>query len=274
MSAIQTSITMRDGAPLAVHRWTPGGSSRGTVVIAHGLGEHAGRYAQLAGDLTGDGWTVVAPDHRGHGITPGPKGVLPTAIAIRDDLLEIVASERGTINGPLYLLGHSMGGAFAASAIAHAPEAVDGLILSSPALKADLSAVQRVMVSMMLRLAPNVAVSNGLKAQFISHDADVVAAYASDPLVHDRVSSRLASAIVTAGVTVIAAAPRWRTPTLLLYAGDDRLVNPAGSRAFVAAAPREVVTSRCFEPLYHEIFNERDRDGPVQALLEWLRGSR
>jgi alpha-beta hydrolase superfamily lysophospholipase len=274
MNATQTSITMRDGAPLAVHRWMPICTARGTVLIAHGLGEHAGRYAQLASDLAADGWTVIAPDHRGHGLTPGPRGVLPATTAIRDDLLELLASARAASTGPLHLLGHSMGGAFAAWAVAESPDAVDGLILSSPALQADLSPVQRAMVAVMLRLAPDVAVSNGLKAQFISHDPVVVAAYTSDPLVHDRVSARLADAIVTAGVSAQAAAPQWRTPTVLLYAGDDRLVNPAGSRAFAAAAPAHVVTSRCFESLYHEIFNELERKAPVQAVLAWLRAAR
>ncbi len=274
MTSTLAAIATRDGAQLILHRWVPSGESRGTIVIAHGLGEHAGRYAQLAGELAAEGWTVVAPDHRGHGRTPGAKGVVPAITSIRDDLLDVLAAERQTVAGPLHLFGHSMGGAFAAWALAHAPDAVDGLILSSPALQTDMSLMQRAMVAVMVRLAPDVAVSNGLKAQFISRDPAVVTAYTSDPLVHDRISSRLAVAIVTAGISALTEAPGWRTPTLLLYAGDDRLVNPAGSRAFAAAAPPNVVTSRCFESLYHEIFNERERSGPVEMLIEWLRVSR
>ena len=53
-----------------------------------------------------------------------------------------------------------------------------------------------------------------------------------------------------------AAAPQWKVPTLLIYAGDDRLVDPAGSRPFAAAAPATVVSATCFPALYHEIFNE------------------
>jgi alpha-beta hydrolase superfamily lysophospholipase len=270
MTHTQTFITMRDGAQLALHRWIPAGIPRGTVVIAHGLGEHAGRYAQLAGDLTADGWTVVAPDHRGHGLTPGRPGVLPAATAIRDDLLAIVAAERAASAAPVVLLGHSMGGAMAAWAIAHDPAAADGLVLSSPALRTDLSAVQRVLMATVGRAAPDLAVGNGLDANFISHDATVVSAYRNDPLVHDRVSPRLAQAIITAGEVSRAAASRWTTPTLLLFAGTDTLVNSSGSMEFAQAAPAALVTWQRFEQLYHEIFNEVGREAPVRALLDWL----
>jgi alpha-beta hydrolase superfamily lysophospholipase len=270
MTHTQTFIAMRDAAHIALHRWIPAGMPRGTVVIAHGLGEHAGRYAQLAGDLTADGWTVVAPDHRGHGLTPGRPGVLPAATAIRDDLLAIVAAERAASAAPVVLLGHSMGGAMAAWAIAHDPAAADGLVLSSPALRTDLSAVQRVLMATVGRAAPDLAVGNGLDANFISHDPAVVSAYRNDPLVHDRVSPRLAQAIITAGEVSRAAASRWTTPTLLLFAGTDKLVNSSGSMEFAQAAPAAMVAWQRFEQLYHEIFNEVGREAPVRALLDWL----
>ena len=87
---------------------------------------------------------------------------------------------------------------------------------------------------------------------------------------HDRVSARLARFIADGGPAVIAHAAQWSVPTLLMYAGDDRLVDPAGSRAFAAAAPPQVVTSRCFEGAYHEIFNEPDNEAVFATMHEWL----
>ena len=55
-----------------------------------------------------------------------------------------------------------------------------------------------------------------------------------------------------------------------MYAGDDRLLNPKGSRNFAAAAPKGVVTSVCFDPLYHEIFNELDAAPVFAELRRWL----
>ena len=271
MRPTDSRLPLRDGTHLTLRIWQPAASPVGTIVIAHGLGEHAGRYQQLADDFTSVGYVVRAADLRGHGTSPGARGAVPATESMRDDILDALAAARNASPGPLILLGHSMGGAMAAWAIAHQPTAADALILSSPALLADLSPVQKLLMHTMRRLAPDVAIGNGLDASYISHDRAVVAAYTSDPLVHDRITSRLAHAIMLAGETARAAASRWTTPTLLLYAGDDRFVNPRGSQEFASAAPASVVTARRFDALYHEIFNETERAAPVRVLLDWLR---
>jgi alpha-beta hydrolase superfamily lysophospholipase len=78
--------------------------------------------------------------------------------------------------------------------------------------------------------------------------------------------------IVDGGRQVLRAAPRWRLPTLLMWAGADRCVAPAGSAAFATAAPAAVVQSRCFDGLAHEIFNEPEREQVLAHLLGWLAG--
>jgi alpha-beta hydrolase superfamily lysophospholipase len=119
------------------------------------------------------------------------------------------------------------------------------------------------------RLAPNLALNNGLKPAWISRDPAVVQAYMDDPMVHDRVTPALVRFIVDAGEIVRRAAPNWRVPTLLVYAGGDRCVAPSGSAAFAAAAG-PAVTSREFGPLFHEIFNEPERDEVFATLQPWL----
>jgi alpha-beta hydrolase superfamily lysophospholipase len=173
---------------------------------------------------------------------------------------------------PLLLLGHSMGGLVAARFVALQQRPLEGLVLSSPALDPGLNPVQKLLVAVLPALLPNLRVGNGLDARLISHDPAVVAAYQSDPLVHGRIAARLARFIADDSAAVLAAAPGWVLPTLLLYAGADRLVNPAGSRAFAAAAPAQVLSSQCFEPLYHEIFNEAEpgRSQVLTALRAWL----
>jgi len=158
----------------------------------------------------------------------------------------------------------------AASFVARGLAPVDALVLSSPALATRLNPVQKMLMAVVPRIAPNLAVGNGLDANFLSHDPAVVAAYRTDPRVHDRITGRLAGFIQDEGLRVRAAASQWSMPTLLLYGGDDRLVDPAGSRAFGAAAPSSVVTSRCFDGLYHEIFNELDAQPVFGTLRAWL----
>lgn len=266
------TLIAKDGIRLHVHRW-PVAQARGTVVIAHGLGEHAGRYAHVAAWLNARGWSVIAPDLRGHGKSEGKRGVIRHPMDPYYDVGAAVATAKSEGRGPVVLLGHSAGGAFAARFVAENPDAVPALVLSSPAFDAHLTWFQRVQLSIGRAFAPSLAQPNGLQPEFISHDATVVRAYRDDPLVHDRVTARLARAILDAGARAITAAPTWRVPTLLLYSGDDHLVASRGSDAFAAAAPRQVVESERFDALYHEILNEGvlSAAAPVYAHLErWL----
>jgi alpha-beta hydrolase superfamily lysophospholipase len=266
-----------DGLALRGREWAPAGEARGTIVVVHGLGEHIGRYAHIAAFLVGHGWRVVGYDQRGHGRSGGERGRLRAADDLLVDLARVVDAVRAAHPGPLVLLGHSLGGLVAARFVAGglAPAAawsrpVDALVLSSPALDAGMNAVQKAMLAVLEPVAPNLGVGNGLSPRWISRDAAVVAAYEADPLVHDRIAPRLARFIVDAGAAVRALAPRWTVPTLLLYAGADRLVVPTGSAAFAAAAPPGVVTARVFAPLFHEIFNEPEQAQVLSVLGGWL----
>lgn len=272
---LPTFLTLRAGPKVAVHDWLLPGTQRprGVVLIVHGLGEHAGRYATLSGLLNAWGFCVRVYDQRGHGTSDGARGVLPTQEALLHDLDDVLADTRRlahTWTCPVLLLGHSMGGLVAATFVLRGRAPVDALVLSSPALDAGLGGLQKALVALMLRIAPNLALSNGLDASRLSHSAAVVQAYRQDPLVHDRISARLARFIDENGPRVVAAAAQWTVPTLLMYAGDDGLVRPAGSRAFEAQAPAQVVSSHCFEGLYHEIFNELDPVPVMQLLRHWL----
>jgi alpha-beta hydrolase superfamily lysophospholipase len=266
------TLTMRDGTTLVRRRWPAATvKARGTIVLVHGIGEHGGRYAHVAARLTAEGWGVVAVDHRGHGESGGARGELAANDDLLTDLAAVVDAERYRRPSALLLLGHSMGGLIAARFVAGAVRPVDGLILSSPALATRMTTVQRLLLAVGRRLFPDLAIGNGLNPQFVSHDRAEVAAYIADPLVHDRVSARLAAFIADGGTYVRERTTTWRVPTLLLYAGDDRYVDPDGSAAFLAAAPSDVVTGQCFPTLYHELFNEVERDAVLDVVSRWLR---
>jgi alpha-beta hydrolase superfamily lysophospholipase len=269
-----STFTASDGDNIAVHDWPlpDDARPRGVVVLVHGLGEHAGRYDHVAQRLNGWGFDVRGYDHFGHGESGGPRGGVTAATRLVDDLAEIVEStrKRAPRGVPLLLLGHSLGGLLAASYAAGHPGHVDGLVLSSPALATRLGPLQRLLLRTLPRLAPGLRVGNGLDPGWLSHDPEVERAYRADPLVHDRISARLARFIDDEGDRVVAKAAGWTVPTLLLYAGNDRLVDPAGSHAFAETAPDDVVSSCCFEAMYHEIFNETAADKVFDALQRWL----
>lgn len=276
-----------DGNRLAVYDWgatigpvhaTPRAQSgepatrpvgeRPLVLIAHGLGEHAGRYRSLAGRLGRAGYPVRAFDHYGHGQSSGPRGGLARDLQLVEHLAEVATATMALPpfrDRRLVLLGHSLGGLMVASAVMRGLLQPALLVMSSPALAVRMAAWQRAAVGLLPRVLPSLTLGNGLDPQSLSHDPKVVADYLADPLVHDRICARLGGFVFSEGQAVRAAAARWQTPTLLLYAGDDRAVDPAGSSEFAAAAPPSLVRTQRFPSMYHEIFNEPD-DSAVIAL--------
>ena len=304
-SAVLEPFTVRDGENLALYDWLPGRAFqqaepgallRGIVLIVHGLGEHAGRYERLACQLLDWGFAVRAYDQRGHGESGGRRGVLPNDTALLDDLAEVVDDTRLRCGRPLtlwhdsstapdaleplptlplILLGHSLGGLVASRFVSLNMRPVDGLVLSSPALDLGLNVLQKLLLAALPVIAPDRQINNRLNPDELSHDAQVVRDYRNDPLVHAQISGRLARFMASAASATVAAAAGWRIPTLLLYAGADKLVNPAGSRAFAAAATSPGVSpgtlsTQCFEQLRHEIFNEADATAVYRALQHWL----
>ena len=288
-------FTARDGENLAIYDWSMEAClgddtlpPRAVVLLVHGLGEHAIRYDHVARRLLDWGFAVRAYDQRGHGESGGARGGLSSESLLLEDLAEVVDDTRqrslrlpradGALADadalPLILLGHSLGGLVAGRFVSLGLRTVEGLVMSSPALDPGLNAIQKLLLATLPAIAPNLRVNNGVKPEFISHDPQVVRKYQADPLVHAKISARLAKFIATAGPATVAAAATWTTPTLLMYAGADKLVNPAGSRAFAEAAASnggaQVVTTRCFDGLYHEIFNELDAAPVFASLKAWL----
>jgi alpha-beta hydrolase superfamily lysophospholipase len=268
-----------DGLNLHLQHWFAQGAARGTVQIVHGLGEHVGRYAHVAAALNTQGWHVAGHDLRGHGLSGGARGGLADSHAMLSDVARVHDQlAQQWPGGAQVLLGHSMGGLiaarFVAEALAAAPapwsRPLDALVLSSPALDLGMNAVQRALLAVLGPVAPNLALNNGLKPAWISRDAAVVKTYVEDPLVHDRVTGRLVRFLVDAGAQVQSCAAQWTLPTLLMWAGADRCVAPAGSAALAAAAPQLVLTAQVWPGLAHEIFNEPERAQVLARLTDWL----
>lgn len=275
-----TSLTLktRDGLDLHWREWRVD-HARGTVLIVHGHGEHIERYAHVVDYLNQQGWAVAGYDQRGHGRSPGLRGRLREQDDFLHDMAAAIDQARARLpGGPFVIVGHSMGGVTSARFALGQMGAetgpwvrkVDAYVFSSPAFDVAPSFAQRLLVSVGMRLAPELGGSNGLKADWVSRDPAVVAKYKADPLVHGTIAPRLATFMMDSGRLVLEHAPKWSVPTLLLYAGSDLCVSPGGSDRFAEVAPKKWVTSRAFPTLYHEIFNEPEQLEVLDDMGNWL----
>lgn len=248
----------------------------GVVMVCHGIGEHSGRYGHVEDALLPDGWAVYGLDHRGHGRSGGRRVHLERyADLLTDfDAFRMLVAERHP-GLPLFLLGHSMGGQVAlAYALDHAA-GLRGLVLSAPALASDevptaLLPVLRVVARLLPRLRPV-----GIDVTKISKDPVVVADYQSDPLVHHgKPTLGLALRLVDRFAPLLERSARLRLPLLLQHGAEDVLTNPSGTRALAAACGSPDQTVRFYDGLWHEIYNEPERDVPLTDLREWLAAHR
>ena len=268
------SLPGADGTPLAVSDWRVASSGGKGVVLMHGLGEHHGRYAHVAQFFNGCGYSVRAYDHRGHGRSGGARGdVSDTETLVQDARIVIKDFAQYLSSEPL-LLGHSMGGLFAAYYATRELSPLSGLILSSPALRIRLSGAQKFLLRFLGAIAPGYGIPNGLDPDYLSHRQAVVDAYKSDPLVHAKISARLLRAMLQAIDFAQAHAPTLSVDTLLVVAGDDHLVDAAGSLAFFEKLAPGIGTMHSYPGCYHELFNEEEAERVFDDIRTWLTSSR
>lgn len=250
------------GIRLHYRRWWVE-SALGVVVISHGLGEHSGRYRSLARVLNAHGYSVYAPDHFGHGQSPGRRGDIQDFSCYSADLCQFIRVVRHENPDQLvHLLGHSMGGVIACATVMSTGEgaAIDSLILSAPAFagRNEPGAVEVGMIRLLARVCPGLSLSNRLQPAEISRDPEVVRAYCSDDLVHNRVTPRWFLGYRAAREHLLAHPEAIDVPSLTLLPEGDRLVDPGVSRCWHAQLQGPEHQLRTFDGAYHEILNEPD----------------
>jgi len=251
-------------------------AEKARVVIAHGLGEHSGRYDNVVRRLLPRGISIWVPDHRGHGQSEGPRGHVSSFYHYVDDLHTLVALARDTLpqGAKIFLLGHSLGGLIALRFAARFPEVIDGLIISSPALGLPKppSLVSVFVGRIFSTLWPTLSLPNGLDASKISHDEETVQAYLNDPLVHTKITARWSTEFFSAMEVANQSAPELKTPFLMQLAGDDFLTSAEASKIFFEAVSSADKTLYVYEDLYHEIYNEtgQQREHVLDDLDAWL----
>jgi lysophospholipase len=262
-----------DGVRLAYRSW-PVPSPRAVLIVSHGLGEHAGRYAPLAADLGQRRVAVHALDHRGHGRSQGRRGFVTRFDEFVRDLeaFRLRVADETEPGVPTFLLGHSLGGLIAIRYLQAHPDApLRGAILSAPLLGVAVRAPRwkTAMAGLLSRVAPWVPISNGIDPAELSMAEGYAQAYRQDPLVHPIVTPRLYTEFLAA----IEAAFRERDtidlPMLVLAPSADRVVMPEAVARWASEHPAAVQVRR-YEGFRHESLNERDRHRAVADVAEWM----
>ncbi len=252
--------------------WIPADAAA-TVIVVHGYAEHSGRYAHVAKALNGHGYAVWALDHRGHGRSEGPRASVKRFEHFVADLTTFVGLVQGqTVAGPLFILGHSMGGLISTLYSFDHQDQLAGLVLTGPAMKID-AGVSPVLLALSVVLgavAPELPVGP-FDPGGVSRDPAVVAAYTSDKLNYTAgVKARMGRQFVLGTRGVLGRAPGLKLPILVIQGEADRLVSPAGTYAAFEAFGSADKTLKKYPGLFHEVLNEPEQDEIIALIGEWL----
>jgi alpha-beta hydrolase superfamily lysophospholipase len=260
------------GGTVYWQRWEPA-TTKAVVVLAHGLAEHSGRYAHVAGRLNDSGYALYAVDHWGHGRSEGTRANVERFSFVESDLGTLLSKAREEHPGlPVFLLGHSLGGLIALDYVVTRGESgLTGLVLSGPAVDTSAgSGIQKAAAGVLSRFAPNLGVLD-LDATAVSRDPAEVKKYVEDPLNHlGKIRARTGAEALLAVQRVVRGLPALKLPLLVMHGTEDRLAPVAGGKLVAEQAGSKDKTLKLYDGLFHEIFNEPERDAVLGDLVGWL----
>ncbi|MFH2128990.1 MAG: lysophospholipase [bacterium] len=253
--------------------WTPD-DPKGLVMIIHGYGEHSGRYMNVVNTLVPEGYTIWALDHRGHGKSAGRRCHVNRFSDYMEDVAIFEKIARDTHPElPVHIIGHSMGSLIANHYVAsRTKQNYRSLTLSGtgaatgPAIKG----ATKLISSLLSVVFPTLSIPSGLDPNFISYDKKVVEAYINDPLVENKITTRLGHELMASLPGMIPAAARLKTPTMMQIGSEDESFHPDSWDTLFEAIAVEDKVFRKYEGCRHEVYNEIKKELPLNDLKDWI----
>lgn len=273
MAPQTATVRTRDGTELRTYRWPATGDPRASLLLVHGIAEHAGRYEHVGPRLAAAGIDTRSYDLRGFGRSGGHRAYVDRWSQYLDDLEERLVALRGETAGrPLVLYGHSMGALIALGYVLAEPARPlpDLLVLSAPAIEAAVPAWQRAVAGILGRLTPRFAIANSFRNGALTADAAVEAAYRADPIAVHRTTARLGAGLLREQERVqrvLARGAPLPVPTYVVHGADDPLVPERASRTLDG---RGNVIRRVYPGLHHETHNEPSWQAVVDDTIAWI----
>ncbi|MGD9509818.1 MAG: alpha/beta fold hydrolase [Geminicoccaceae bacterium] len=265
-----------DQAPGATaSSWLPPDRPRAVIVALHGFNDYRAAFAEFGAFAAARGVAVEAYDQPGFGAT-SERGRWPGTPELVRKLDETVAAARRQHPGlPVFLLGESMGGSVALTAMGRPdPPDVDGVILAAPAVwnGADLPVSYRATLHLLASVMPMLRVNARHVRRQASDNVSMLRALGRDPLYLHYTRIDAVSGLVDLMVESQEVAPKVKAPMLVLLGARDQIVPPAGSRRFVATLDPSTCSVVTYLQGWHLLLRDHQRERTFADILAWIDG--
>ena len=265
----------RAGQPL------PGRVPHRALIVVHGLGEHGGRYLHLPHYLQGEFDTIYCLDQRGHGRSEGLRGHCDQFDQYTHDLAQSIARASEQLKKlhshcEIQVLGHSFGGLVVLRThFLNATLPVKSVIASSPLLgiRVEVPLVKRFAGRALSQVWGSLQLSNEVDPKALSHDPEVVKAYQSDRLVHDKATPRFYTEMMAALADTVKRDSGFPYPLLMLVPLQDKIVDPDSEQAFFKNLRMRDKQIQTYPAFFHESMNELGKEKVFEDIKSWIRHS-
>lgn len=271
---------MQDWKPISANRhilgykWLVTNQPEGNILLIHGIGEHAGRYKEVAQFFNQHAYNFFAPDLPGHGRSDGLRGHIHSLAHLR----ELITGFIGEIKklhpeSPIFLYGHSMGGNVVLNYSQQEKDSrLSGIIATSPwlILPNPPPAYLQFLAQLMSKYYPGFTQKTKLDTNGLSNNPKVIAAYLADPLVHDKITAASYIQLANSAAKLLHEKGTALLPQLVMHGGDDPITSPLGSEQF-ASLNDDVVHCKIWPGLKHEIHQEAEKAEILLYMVEWMK---
>lgn len=272
MRHAEGTFTGIDGLTLYYQSWHPLESPKAALAIVHGLGSHSGWFSNVVNVLVPQGYAVYSVDLRGHGRSLGQRAYINRWTDFREDFdrfRQLIATQQPSL--PCFALGHSLGAIIILEYALQYPNRLSGIAMMSPTLKPVGVPPLRLAIGQMLSwIYPRFTLNTGIPQDAGSRNAEIVAAYANDPLRHTRGTARLVTEYLKTIQWIQGNFHNLQTPILMLHGSNDTVALPESSSLLFEQLQLMDKEYRAYPGAFHDLHNDINHQQVVMDLTNWL----
>lgn len=270
-AAVKDEFQTFDGTKLVYRSWMPSTTvtKKKALIVLHRGHEHSGRLDDLIDGIGTDDFHVFGYDGRGHGESPGERGLAPSFSHLVRDLdtfVKFISQEYGIPVHEMLVVANSVGAVIASTWVHDYAPNIRGMILAAPAFSIKLYVPFALAGLRVMDLVKRpMFISSYVKSRYLTHDKRQQELYDSDPLITPQIAVNILVDLFDTSKRIVQDAKAIHVPTLVLSAEKDYVVDNRAQKEFfenISSTKKKFVT---LEGFYHGVLYERNRE---QAFKE------